>query len=100
MPSNQRPSFQNGMIGTLFCFRITERSTAFRRRFMAVPWRRTCGDTRFVFSDGHFVWAVFECIYRDMNRTRGNRRIARNVAMVATVLGLWEALVLLFAAPL
>ena len=35
-----------------------------------------------------------------MNWTSGNRRIARKVAMVATVLGLWGALVLLFAAPL
>ncbi len=35
-----------------------------------------------------------------MNRTSGNRRIARKVAIVATVLGLWGALVLLFAAPL
>ncbi len=35
-----------------------------------------------------------------MNRTSGNRRIARKVAMVATTLGLWGALVLLFAAPL
>ena len=35
-----------------------------------------------------------------MNRTRGNRRIARKAAMVATALGLWGALVLLFAAPL
>jgi two-component sensor histidine kinase len=35
-----------------------------------------------------------------MNRTSGNRRIARNVAIVATALGLWGALVLLFAAPL
>ena len=35
-----------------------------------------------------------------MNRTSGNRRIARKLAMVATVLGLWGALVLLFAAPL
>lgn len=35
-----------------------------------------------------------------MNRTSGNRRIARKVAMVATALGLWGALVLLFAAPL
>ena len=35
-----------------------------------------------------------------MNRTSGNRRIARNVAIVATTLGLWGALVLLFAAPL
>lgn len=35
-----------------------------------------------------------------MNRTRGNRRIARKVAMVATAVGLWGALVLLFAAPL
>jgi two-component sensor histidine kinase len=41
-----------------------------------------------------------ECIYRDMNRTIGNRRIVRKVAMVATVLGVWGALVLLFAAPL
>src|SRR6266545_7745992 len=41
-----------------------------------------------------------ECIYRDMNRTSGNRRIARKVAIVATALGLWGALVLLFAAPL
>jgi hypothetical protein len=40
---------------------ITERSTPFRRRFMAVLWRRTCGDTRFVFSDGHFAWAVLTC---------------------------------------
>jgi len=37
--------------------------------------------------------------YRDMNRTSGNRRIARKVAIVATALGLWGALVLLFAAP-
>ncbi len=37
---------------------------------------------------------------RDMNRTSGNRRIARKVAMVATALGVWGALVLLFAAPL
>jgi len=35
-----------------------------------------------------------------MNRTSGNRRIARKVAMVATALGLWGGLVLLFAAPL
>ena len=35
-----------------------------------------------------------------MNRTKGNRRIARNVAIVATALGLWGALVLLFAVPL
>jgi two-component sensor histidine kinase len=35
-----------------------------------------------------------------MNRTSGNRGIAGNVAMVATALGLWGALVLLFAAPL
>jgi two-component sensor histidine kinase len=35
-----------------------------------------------------------------MNRTSGNRRIARNLAMVATALGLWGALVLLFATPL
>jgi two-component sensor histidine kinase len=35
-----------------------------------------------------------------MNRTSGNRRIARKMAIVATALGLWGALVLLFAAPL
>jgi two-component sensor histidine kinase len=35
-----------------------------------------------------------------MNRTNGNRRIARKVAIVATALGVWGALVLLFAAPL
>src|SRR5947208_1126061 len=35
-----------------------------------------------------------------MNRTSGNRHIAREVAIVATALGLWGALVLLFAAPL
>jgi two-component system, LytTR family, sensor kinase len=35
-----------------------------------------------------------------MNRMSGNRRIARKVAMVAIALGLWGALVLLFAAPL
>src|ERR1051326_1246125 len=35
-----------------------------------------------------------------MNRTSGNGRIARTLAMVATALGLWGALVLLFAAPL
>ena len=34
-----------------------------------------------------------------MNRTSRNRRIARKMAMVATALGLWGALVLLFAAP-
>jgi two-component sensor histidine kinase len=42
----------------------------------------------------------FECIYPDMNHTSGNKPIARKVAIVATVLGLWGALVLLFAAPL
>ncbi|MGH7971486.1 MAG: sensor histidine kinase, partial [Limisphaerales bacterium] len=35
-----------------------------------------------------------------MNRMSGNRRITRNVAIVATALGLWGALVLLFATPL
>src|SRR3954451_4050901 len=35
-----------------------------------------------------------------MKRTSDNRRIARKVAIVATALGLWGALVLLFAAPL
>src|SRR5690349_6283450 len=35
-----------------------------------------------------------------MNPTSGNGRMARNVAMVATALGLWGGLVLLFAAPL
>src|SRR5438046_4292818 len=35
-----------------------------------------------------------------MNRTSANRRIACKVAIVATALGLWGALVLLFAAPL
>ena len=35
-----------------------------------------------------------------MNRTSGNRRMARKVAMLATALGLWGALVLLFAVPL
>jgi signal transduction histidine kinase len=35
-----------------------------------------------------------------MNRTSGNRGIAGNVALVAAALGLWGALVLLFAAPL
>ena len=35
-----------------------------------------------------------------MNRTRGNRRIARKLAIVAIALVLWGALVLLFAAPL
>jgi two-component system, LytTR family, sensor kinase len=35
-----------------------------------------------------------------MNPPGGNRRIIRNLAMVATALGLWGALVLLFAAPL
>ena len=35
-----------------------------------------------------------------MNRTSGNRRIVRNLAIVATALVLWGALVLLFAAPL
>lgn len=67
---------------------------------MTVLLRRTCGDTRFVFSDGHFVWAAFECIYRDMNRTNLNRRIVRKLAILATALGLWGSLVLLFAAPL
>jgi signal transduction histidine kinase len=47
-----------------------------------------------------FAWAAFECIYPDMNQTSGNRRIARKVAIVATAVGLWGALVLLFAAPL
>src|ERR1041385_1820736 len=35
-----------------------------------------------------------------MNRTSGNRPIARKLAIVATTLGLWGTLVLLFAAPL
>src|SRR5262245_28544445 len=35
-----------------------------------------------------------------MNRTGGNRRIARKLEIVVTALGLWGALVLLFAAPL
>jgi two-component system LytT family sensor kinase len=35
-----------------------------------------------------------------MNQTNCNRPIARKVAIVATALGLWGALVLLFAAPL
>src|SRR5688500_18340391 len=35
-----------------------------------------------------------------MNRTSSNRRIARKLAIVATALGLWGTLVLLFAAPL
>ncbi|HTI70822.1 MAG TPA: histidine kinase [Candidatus Limnocylindria bacterium] len=35
-----------------------------------------------------------------MNPASGNRRITRKVAMVATVLGLWGALVLLFVVPL
>ncbi len=39
------------------------------------------------------------CLSR-MNRTYGNRRIVRKVAIVATALGVWGALVLLFAAPL
>src|ERR1044071_3448819 len=34
-----------------------------------------------------------------MNRPSANRRIARKMAIVATALGLWGALVLLFAAP-
>src|SRR5205814_8620077 len=42
----------------------------------------------------------FERIYRDMNRMNGNRRTARKLAIVATALALWGALVLLFAAPL
>jgi len=45
-------------------------------------------------------WAAFERIYPEMNRTSANRRIARNLAILATALGLWGALVLLFAAPL
>src|SRR6516225_5394644 len=35
-----------------------------------------------------------------MNRTSGKRRIPRDLAIVTTALGLWVALVLLFAAPL
>jgi len=46
-----------------------------------------------------FAWAAFVCSYRELNRTSGNRRIARKAAIVATALGLWGALVLLFAAP-
>jgi two-component system, LytTR family, sensor kinase len=37
---------------------------------------------------------------RDMNLTSGNRRIARELAILATALALWGVLVLLFAAPL
>jgi signal transduction histidine kinase len=42
----------------------------------------------------------FMDIYRDMTRTTGNKRIARKVAIVAIALGMWAALVLLFATPL
>src|SRR5947199_6254692 len=38
--------------------------------------------------------------YRVMNPTSGNRLIARKLAMAAAVLGLWGALVLLFAVQL
>jgi len=38
--------------------------------------------------------------YCDVNRTSGNRRVTQKLAIVATALGLWGALVLLFAAPL
>jgi len=37
---------------------------------------------------------------RDVSQTSGYRGIARNVALLATALGLWGALVLLFATPL
>lgn len=47
-----------------------------------------------------FARTAFEYICRDMNRTRGDQRIARKLAIAATALGLWGALVLLFAAPL
>lgn len=47
-----------------------------------------------------FAWASLEPIHRDVSRTGGNRGIARQVALPATALGLWGALVLLFAAPL
>jgi len=57
-------------------------------------------DLPLICSPGLCDWAAFEYIYRDMNRTGGNRGVARKVAMVATALGLWGALVLLFAAPL
>ena len=43
---------------------------------------------------------IFERLCGDMNRTNGSRRIARKAAILATVLGLWGALVLLFVAPL
>jgi len=43
---------------------ITERSTPCCKRFIAVLWRRTCGDTRLVFSDGHFARAFSTCRVR------------------------------------
>lgn len=43
---------------------------------------------------------AFEPIDRDVSLTTANRGISRRVALPATALGLWGALVLLFAAPL
>jgi len=44
--------------------------------------------------------AAIESIYREMNATSANRRIARKLAIVAALLVLWVVLVALFAAPL
>ncbi|MGZ8900065.1 MAG: sensor histidine kinase [Limisphaerales bacterium] len=44
--------------------------------------------------------AAIEETYRDMNATSGTRHIAGKLAIAAAALGLWGALVLLFAIPL
>ena len=44
--------------------------------------------------------AVSKQTFHEMNATSGNRRMARKLAIMAAALGLWGALVLLFAAPL
>src|SRR6185369_17494465 len=72
------PSLQNGMSGL----------------FPLTPAMERCAD------QACLLRLLLNGIHRDMNRTIGNRRIARKVAIVATALGLWGALVLLFAAPL
>ena len=53
----------------------------------------------FALYPGENSWQI-DGIYRDMNGNRGSKRIGWKLAMVATALGLWAALVLLFAAPL
>src|SRR5437016_3553237 len=54
----------------------------------------------FTLCPGENSWQIDTMNAKPKFQTNGNRRIARKLAMVGTLLGLWGALVLLFAAPL